>query len=147
MNPAKRHEIFSRLRDLDPHPTTELDYQGPFELLVAVILSAQATDKGVNLATRKLFPKANTPAAIYKLGIEGLERYIQSIGLYHSKAKHIIATCKILVEQYGGEVPRARSAGELAGRGPQDRERGVEYRLRRAHHRGRYAHLPRGEPD
>lgn len=112
MNPAKRHEIFSRLRELNPHPTTELEYKTPFELLVAVILSAQATDKGVNLATRKLFPKANTPAAIYKLGIEGLERYIQTIGLYHSKAKHIIAACKILVEQHGGEVPRTREALE-----------------------------------
>jgi len=112
MNPAKRHEIFSRLRELNPHPTTELEYQTPFELLVAVILSAQATDKGVNLATRKLFPKANTPAAIYKLGIAGLERYIQSIGLYHSKAKHIIAACKILVEQHGGAVPRTREALE-----------------------------------
>jgi endonuclease-3 len=112
MNPAKRYEIFSRLRELNPHPTTELDYQTPFELLVAVILSAQATDKGVNLATRKLFPKANTPAAIYKLGIEGLEHYIQSIGLYHSKARHLIATCKILVEQHSGEVPRAREALE-----------------------------------
>ncbi|MBI5753305.1 MAG: endonuclease III [Hydrogenophilales bacterium] len=112
MNPAKRHEIFSRLRDLNPHPATELEYQTPFELLLAVILSAQATDKGVNLATRKLFPKANTPAAIYKLGIPGLERYIQTIGLYHSKAKHIIATCKTLAEQYGGEVPREREALE-----------------------------------
>lgn len=112
MNPAKRYEIFSRLRENNPHPTTELDYQTPFELLVAVILSAQATDKGVNLATRKLFPKANTPAAIYKLGVEGLEPYIQTIGLYHSKARHIIATCKILLEEYGGEVPRARAALE-----------------------------------
>ena len=112
MNPAKRYEIFSRLREINPHPTTELQYQTPFELLISVILSAQATDKGVNLATRKLFPKANTPATIYKLGIEGLERYIQTIGLYHSKAKHIIATCKILVEQHGGEVPRTREALE-----------------------------------
>ena len=112
MNSAKRYEIFSRLRELNPHPTTELEYKTPFELLVSVILSAQATDKGVNLATRKLFPKANTPAAIYKLGIEGLERYIQTIGLYHSKARHLIATCKILVEEYGGEVPRAREALE-----------------------------------
>ncbi len=112
MNPAKRHEIFSRLRELNPHPTTELVYKTPFELLIAVILSAQATDKGVNLATRKLFPKANTPAAIYQLGIEGLERYIQTIGLYHSKAKHIIAACEILVAQYGGEVPRTREALE-----------------------------------
>lgn len=112
MNPAKRHEIFSRLRELNPHPTTELVYQTSFELLIAVILSAQATDKGVNLATRKLFPQANTPAAIYKLGIEGLERYIQTIGLYHSKAKHIIAACKILVEQHAGEVPRTRESLE-----------------------------------
>jgi len=112
MNPSKRHEIFSRLRELNPHPTTELVYKTPFELLIAVILSAQATDKGVNLATRKLFPKANTPAAIYKLGIEGLERYIQTIGLFHSKAKHIIETCKILQEQYGGEVPCTREALE-----------------------------------
>ncbi len=112
MNPSKRHEIFSRLRELNPHPTTELHYNSPFELLIAVILSAQATDKGVNLATRKLFPKANTPAAIYRLGIEGLEHYIQTIGLYHSKAKHIIETCKILQEQHGSEVPRSREALE-----------------------------------
>ncbi|OFZ70079.1 MAG: endonuclease III [Betaproteobacteria bacterium RBG_16_58_11] len=112
MNPAKRHEIFSRLRNLNPRPATELEYQTPFELLLAVILSAQATDRGVNLATRKLFPVANTPAAIYKLGIAGLERYIRTIGLYHSKARHIIAACKILGEQYGGEVPREREALE-----------------------------------
>ena len=112
MNLAKRHEIFSRLRDLNPHPTTELEYQTPFELLIAVILSAQATDKGVNLATRKLFPIANTPTAIYQLGIAGLERYTRTIGLYHSKTKHIIATCKILVEKYKSEVPRERAALE-----------------------------------
>lgn len=112
MNLSKRHEIFSRLRELNPHPTTELVYKTPFELLIAVILSAQATDKGVNLATRKLFPKANTPTAIYRLGIEGLERYIQTIGLYHSKAKHIIETCKILQAQHGSEVPRTREALE-----------------------------------
>ena len=112
MNPAKRHEIFARLRALNPHPTTELNYDTPFELLIAVILSAQATDKGVNLATRKLFPQANTPAAIYQLGIPGLERYIRTIGLYHSKAKHIIDTCKILHEQHRGAVPRTREALE-----------------------------------
>ena len=112
MNPAKRYEIFSRLRDLNPHPTTELEYTSPFELLIAVILSAQATDKGVNLATRKLFPKTNTPAAIYQLGIDGLERYIQTIGLYHSKARHIIATCKTLTDEYSGAVPRSREALE-----------------------------------
>lgn len=108
MNPAKRREIFTRLRSLNPHPTTELLYTTPFELLVAVILSAQATDKGVNLATRRLYPKANTPAKILKLGVEGLSDYIKTIGLYPSKAKNIIATCKILVEQYDGEVPRLR---------------------------------------
>lgn len=112
MNPAKRHEFFSRLREFNPHPTTELEYQTPFELLIAVILSAQATDKGVNRATRKLFPKANTPAAIQALGIFGLERYIQTIGLYHSKARHIIATCNLLLEQHGGTVPCARAALE-----------------------------------
>ena len=112
MNPSKRHEIFSRLRELNPHPTTELHYNSPFELLIAVILSAQATDKGVNLATRKLFPKANTPSAIYRLGIDGLEHYIQTIGLYHSKAKHIIETCKILQEQHDSAVPRTREALE-----------------------------------
>ena len=108
MNPANRHEMFSRLRELNPHPTTELEYRTPFELLIAVILSAQATDKGVNLATRKLFANAHTPAALLKLDIEGLEHYIQTIGLYHSKAKHIIATCKILLDQHDGEVPRTR---------------------------------------
>jgi endonuclease III len=112
MNPSKRHEIFSRLRELNPHPTTELVYKTPFELLIAVILSAQATDKGVNLATRKLFSKANTPAAIYKLGIAGLEHYIQTIGLYHSKAKHIIETCRILQEQHNSAVPCSREALE-----------------------------------
>lgn len=112
MNPAKRREIFSRLRELDPHPTTELEYNSPFELLIAVMLSAQSTDKGVNLATRKLFPKAHTPAAILALGIPGLESYIRTIGLYHSKAKHIIATCQILIEQHGAEVPADRTALE-----------------------------------
>ena len=112
MNPAKRHEIFSRLRDITPQPTTELEYQTTFQLLIAVILSAQATDKGVNLATRKLFAAAPTPAELYALGIEGLERYIRTIGLYHSKAKNIIATCQILIEQFAGEVPRTREALE-----------------------------------
>lgn len=112
MNPRKRHEIFSRLRALNPHPTTELNYDTPFELLIAVILSAQATDKGVNLATRKLFSHANTPAMMYQLGIPGLERYIQTIGLYHSKAKHIIETCRILQERHSGAVPRTREALE-----------------------------------
>jgi endonuclease-3 len=108
MNRQKRHEIFSRLAAFDPQPTTELNYKSSFELLVAVLLSAQATDKGVNLATAKLFPVANTPAKILKLGQEGLERYIQTIGLYRSKAKHLIQTCKILIEEHHGEVPRNR---------------------------------------
>jgi endonuclease-3 len=112
MNRAKRQEIFRRLRELNPRPTTELDYSTPFELLVAVTLSAQATDVGVNKATRKLFPVANTPAAILALGEEGLKKYIATIGLYNAKAKNVIAACRILVEQYAGEVPRTREALE-----------------------------------
>ncbi|HYG05190.1 MAG TPA: endonuclease III [Stenotrophomonas sp.] len=112
LNKADIHELFSRLRELNPHPTTELEYSTPFELLVAVTLSAQATDVGVNKATRRLFPVANTPQAILDLGEEGLKRYIATIGLYNAKAKNVIATCRILVEQYGGEVPRERAALE-----------------------------------
>jgi endonuclease-3 len=97
---------------LNPHPNTELDYTTPFELLIAVILSAQATDVGVNKATRKLYPVANTPAAILALGEEGLKRYISTIGLFNAKARNVIATCRLLVEQYGGEVPRSREALE-----------------------------------
>jgi endonuclease-3 len=108
MNAHKRREIFERFRAKNPNPTTELEYRTPFELLIAVILSAQATDRSVNLATRKLFRDANTPQAILALGEEGLIPYIRSIGLYPSKAKHIIATCRILVERYGGEVPASR---------------------------------------
>lgn len=105
-------ELFTRLRELNPHPTTELLYTTPFELLVAVVLSAQATDVGVNKATRKLYPVANTPQAILELGEEKLKRYISTIGLYNAKAKNVIALCKILVEQYGGEVPDNREALE-----------------------------------
>lgn len=112
MNPAKRHEIFSRLRAANPHPTTELEYATPFELLVAVVLSAQSTDKGVNLATRKLFPKANTPEAIYALGEGGLADAIMTIGLYKSKARHLIATCRMLIEQHHSTVPADRAALE-----------------------------------
>ena len=112
MNNAKRHEIFSRLQAHNPEPTTELNYTTPFELLVAVILSAQATDKGVNKATLKLFPKANTPAAILKLGEEGLKKYIQTIGLFNSKAANVIKTCEILVKQHNGDVPQTRKALE-----------------------------------
>lgn len=108
MNPAGRAEIFSRLRAANPSPTTELGYRTPFELLVAVVLSAQATDKSVNLATEKLFPVANTPRAILALGETGLMPYIQRIGLYRGKAKNILATCRILLEKFSGEVPRSR---------------------------------------
>lgn len=108
MNAAKRKEIFERLCKTNPHPTTELEYTTPFELLIAVMLSAQATDVSVNKATRKLYPVANTPEAIYKLGVEGLTPYIQTIGLYRTKAKNVIETCRILLEQHQGEVPRTR---------------------------------------
>ncbi|HKT40945.1 MAG TPA: endonuclease III, partial [Rhodanobacteraceae bacterium] len=102
-------ELFRRLRDLDPNPTTELAYATPFELLVAVILSAQATDVGVNKATRRLFPVANTPEKILTLGEDGLKQYISTIGLYNAKAKNIIATCALLIERHGGGVPRTRA--------------------------------------
>ncbi len=110
MNPAKRHEIFSRLRAQNPEPRSELSYRSPFELLVAVILSAQATDKSVNLATPRLFAVADTPAKMAKLGAEKLADYIKAIGLYRSKAKHITAACHMLVERHGGQVPRTREA-------------------------------------
>ncbi|NWG40141.1 MAG: endonuclease III [Hydrogenophilaceae bacterium] len=112
MNQAKRAEIFRRLQSIDPHPTTELEYHTPFELLVAVVLSAQATDKGVNLATRKLFPVANTPEKILALKEDGLRGYIKTIGLYQGKAKHIIQTCRILIDEHGGEVPADRESLE-----------------------------------
>ena len=110
MNAEKRREIFQRLRAANPHPTTELEYTTPFELLISVILSAQATDVGVNKATRKLYPVANTPQAIYDLGVEGLTPYIQTIGLYRTKAKNVIETCRLLLEQHGGQVPRDRES-------------------------------------
>src|SRR5512135_531136 len=112
MNNAKRHEIFSRLRAANPHPTTELEYATPFELLVAVVLSAQATDKGVNLATRRLFPVAHTPEAICALGEAGLAEFIKTIGLYKSKARHLIAACKLLIERHHSQVPADRAALE-----------------------------------
>jgi endonuclease-3 len=112
MNPAKRTEIFTRLRAIDPHPTTELEYSTPFELLAAVLLSAQATDKSVNAATRRLFPVANTPEAIEALGVDGLIPYIQTIGLFRSKARHLVETCRLLTELHGGAVPRSRDALE-----------------------------------
>lgn len=118
MNKAKRVEILTRLRNENPHPTTELNYSNPFELLIAVILSAQATDKGVNKATDKLFPVANTPQAILDLGVDGLKEYIKTIGLFNSKAENIIKTCRDLIEKHNGEVPEDRDALEaLAGVG------------------------------
>lgn len=112
MNASQRIELFRRLQAHNPHPTTELNHASTFELLVAVILSAQATDKGVNLATARLFPVANTPAALLALGVEGLEHTIKTIGLYHAKAKNIIAMCRMLLEQHDGQVPDDRAALE-----------------------------------
>ncbi len=112
MNKAKRTEIFSRLRAQNPSPTTELHYSNPFELLIAVILSAQATDVGVNKATARLYPVANTPEAILALGLDGLKSYIKTIGLYNAKAENIMKTCRILIEQHAGEVPTSREALE-----------------------------------
>ncbi|WP_119394143.1 endonuclease III [Salinibius halmophilus] len=112
MNKQKRTEIFTRFRENNPKPQTELEWQTPFELLVAVTLSAQATDVGVNKATRKLFPVANTPEAIYDLGVEGLKQYIKTIGLFNSKAENVIKACKILIEQHNSQVPESREALE-----------------------------------
>ena len=112
MNAEKRHALFTRLAAADPAPTTELEYTTPFELLTAVLLSAQATDISVNAATRKLFPVANTPAALARLGEKKLIPYIASIGLYRTKAKHLIETCRILLQDHGGEVPESREALE-----------------------------------
>lgn len=112
MNPEKRQQIFARLRAANPSPTTELHYSTPFELLIAVILSAQATDVGVNKATARLYPKANTPQKILKLGVDGLKDYIKTIGLFNSKAENIIKTCRMLIELHGGEVPESREALE-----------------------------------
>ena len=110
MNPEKRRQIFERLKAANPHPTTELEYTTPFELLIAVILSAQATDVSVNKATRRLYPVANTPAQIYALGVDGLIPYVQTIDLYRTKAKNVIETCRLLLEKHGGEVPRDRES-------------------------------------
>ncbi|MBF8721299.1 MULTISPECIES: endonuclease III [Pseudomonas] len=112
MNAAKRLEIFRRLHEDNPDPKTELAYTTPFELLIAVILSAQATDVGVNKATARLYPVANTPQAIHALGVDGLSEYIRTIGLYNSKAKNVIETCRLLIERHGGEVPQTREALE-----------------------------------
>lgn len=112
MNKQKRTEIFTRLREANPSPTTELNYSTPFELLIAVILSAQATDVGVNKATAKLYPVANTPEAILALGVDGLKEYIKTIGLFNSKAENVIKTCRALIERHNSEVPDTREALE-----------------------------------
>ncbi len=110
MNAEKRRQIFERLKAANPHPTTELEYTTPFELLIAVILSAQATDVSVNKATRQLYPVANTPETIYALGVDGLIPYVQTIGLYRNKAKNVIETCRLLIAQHGSAVPRERES-------------------------------------
>ena len=110
MNAEKRRQIFERLKAANPHPTTELEYTTPFELLIAVILSAQATDVSVNKATRQLYPVANTPETIYALGVDGLIPYVQTIGLYRNKAKNVIETCRLLIEQHDSAVPRDRES-------------------------------------
>lgn len=118
MTPKKRKQVFERFKATNPKPTTELHYSTPFELLIAVILSAQATDKGVNKATEKLFKVANTPAALLQLGEAGLKEYVKTINLYNTKAKNIITTCRMLLDQHHGEVPNNREALEaLAGVG------------------------------
>lgn len=118
MNKHIRQEIFERLRAANPNPTTELNFSSPFELLIAVLLSAQATDKGVNKATEKLFAIANTPQAMLDLGLDGVREYVKTIGLYQTKSKHIMQTCRALLEKHGGEVPQTREELEaLAGVG------------------------------
>lgn len=112
MNNQKRREILERLRENNPHPTTELNFSSPFELLIAVLLSAQATDVSVNKATDKLYPVANTPAAMLALGVDGVKEYIKTIGLFNTKAENVIKTCAILLERHGGEVPENREALE-----------------------------------
>ncbi|MDH4310812.1 MAG: endonuclease III, partial [Gammaproteobacteria bacterium] len=118
VKPAQVRELFARLQSLNPHPATELEHSSPFELLIAVILSAQATDKSVNIATRKLFPVASTPEQILALGADGLTSYVKTIGLYPGKVKNILATCRLLLERHGGDVPADRQAlEELPGVG------------------------------
>lgn len=112
MNAEKRYQIFARLRAQNPEPKTELEYSSPFELLIAVMLSAQATDVSVNKATRQLFPIANTPAALLKLGVEGVKQHIRTIGLFNTKAENVIKTCQLILDEHDGEVPQTREALE-----------------------------------
>ncbi len=147
MNAQKRHEIFARLQAENPHPTTELNWSTPFELLAAVLLSAQATDVGVNKATARLFPVANTPQAIIELGIDGLKQHIKTIGLFNTKSDNLMKTCHLLVDQHGGQVPQTRKALEALPRGgSQDRQCDFKYGLWSAYHCGGYAHFSRIEP-
>ena len=147
MNAHKRTEIFTRFKAANPHPATELVYGSPFELLIAVILSAQATDKSVNLATKKLFPKANTPQKILELGENGLQEYIKSIGLYKTKAKNILATCTLLIQNHGGEVASHPGGIGTAYRGgPEDRKRNAEYGVWPTGHGCKHSHIPGLQP-
>ena len=142
MNKTIRTEIYSRLRKKIPNPETELNYIDPFELLIAVILSAQATDISVNKATSLLYPVANTPRGILDLGVSKLKRYIKTIGLYNAKAENIIKTCRILLEQFDGEVPRTRAELEsLPGVGRKTANVSAQYRVWRTYNRRRYAHF------
>ena len=147
MNAAKRRAIFARLQQANPAPRTELHYQTPFELLIAVILSAQATDKSVNKATAALFREANTPAAMLALGVRGITPYIKSIGLYNSKAKNIIATCRALLTQHAGQVPHTREALEqLPGVGRKTANVVLNTAFGASYHRRRYPHFSRRQP-
>ena len=147
MNKTKRIEIFSRWRDANPEPTTELAYASTFELLIAVMLSAQATDVSVNKATEKLFPVANTPEAIHALGLKKLKGYIKTIGLFNSKAENIIKTCRILIDQYQSEVPDSREALEVApGSRKKDSQRRPQYGIPADCHGGRHTYFQSVEP-
>ncbi len=147
MNAAKRLEIFRRLRAQNPHPRGELEYRSPFELLIAVVLSAQATDRSVNQATAKLFPVASTPQALLALGEVGLIPYIKTIGLYRTKARNIITLCRQLLEEHGGVVPpRPRGTGQARGGRAEDRKRRAQRGVRPADDRRRHPYLPRRQP-
>ena len=144
---AEVHEAFSRFRKANPEPKGELEHLNPYTLLVAVVLSAQATDAGVNKATRALFAVADTPQKMLELGEEKVRDYIKTIGLYRNKAKNVIALSEKLIAEFGGEVPRTRAEIEIAARRrPQDRQRRAQHGVRRTHHGGRYPRVPRRQP-
>ncbi len=147
MKKADVFEFYRRLAESNPAPETELEYVNPYTLLVAVALSAQATDVGVNKATRSLFAKVTTPQQMLDLGEDGLKQHIKTIGLFNTKAKNVIAAARILVDEFGGEVPQEREKLEnAAGRRPQDRQRRAQRRLRPADHRRRHSYFPRRQP-